>query len=71
MACGTGKTYIAFKIAEQETGTHGFVLFLVPFIALLGQTLSEWSKFNEKPMDSICICSDAAALKSTSNEIKY
>jgi predicted helicase len=36
MACGTGKTYTALKIAEKETGGEGLVLFLVPSIALLG-----------------------------------
>ena len=41
MACGTGKTFTSLKIAEQETNGKGFVLFLVPSIALLGQTLRE------------------------------
>ncbi len=43
MACGTGKTYTSLKIAEAETEGKGIVLFLVPSIALLGQTLREWS----------------------------
>ncbi|HPP45585.1 MAG TPA: DEAD/DEAH box helicase family protein [Methanomassiliicoccaceae archaeon] len=41
MACGTGKTYAALKIAENETEGKGTILFLVPSIALLGQTLNE------------------------------
>lgn len=65
MACGTGKTYTSLKIAEQETGPHGLVLFLVPSIALLGQTLNEWSTFAKLPIDAICVCSDAAASKKT------
>jgi predicted helicase len=42
MACGTGKTYTALQIAENETNHKGTILFLVPSIALLGQTLREW-----------------------------
>lgn len=69
MACGTGKTYAALKIAEKETEGRGFMLFLVPSIALLAQTLSEWSKFAERDMDAICVCSDAAASKETGDEM--
>lgn len=42
MACGTGKTFTSLKIAENETNRKGKILFLVPSIALLGQTLNEW-----------------------------
>jgi len=58
MACGTGKTFTALRLAEKETGGNGIVLFLVPSISLLGQTLREWSTFAEEPIHPICICSD-------------
>jgi len=58
MACGTGKTFNSLRIAENETGGKGLVLFLVPSIALLGQTLREWSTFAVEPINAICICSD-------------
>ncbi len=58
MACGTGKTFTSLKIAENETGNNGFVLFLVPSIALLGQTLRAWSAQAELPIHAVCICSD-------------
>lgn len=58
MACGTGKTFTSLRIAENEA-PNGLVLFLVPSIALLGQTLEEWSTFAVKPIKPICICSDA------------
>ena len=61
MACGTGKTFTSLKIAEQQTNGHGLILFLVPSIALLGQTLNEWSTFAKKPLNAICVCSDATA----------
>ena len=58
MACGTGKTLNALRIAENETDDKGLILFLVPSIALLGQTLREWSADANQPINAICICSD-------------
>jgi predicted helicase len=58
MACGTGKTFTSLRIAENETKGSGLVLFLVPSIALLGQTLREWSSDADQPINAICICSD-------------
>lgn len=73
MACGTGKTFTALRIAEALAGsgknhsnsnetTHlrnQKVLFLVPSIALLGQTLREWCFDAQKPIRPMCICSDS------------
>ena len=70
MACGTGKTFTSLKIAEQEAGQHGLVLFLVPSIALLGQTLKEWSTFSTGNIDAICVCSDASSTKGTTDELQ-
>ncbi|MDY2942336.1 MAG: type ISP restriction/modification enzyme [Paludibacteraceae bacterium] len=61
MACGTGKTYTSLKTVEALLNNHGLVLFLVPSISLLGQTLNEWSADAEKPIKAICICSDSTA----------
>lgn len=63
MACGTGKTYTSLKIAENQTQGKGMVLFLVPSIALLGQTLREWTADAEFPIYPIAICSDAGITK--------
>ena len=41
MACGTGKTFTSLKIAESVCPENGRVLFLVPSISLLGQSLRE------------------------------
>ena len=41
MACGTGKTFTSLRLAEQLVGAGGSVLFLVPSISLLSQTLRE------------------------------
>ena len=43
MACGTGKTYTALHIAEQMVGKGGRVLFLVPSLSLMSQSIREWS----------------------------
>ena len=59
MACGTGKTFTSLKIMEQMTPQDGFVLFLVPSIALLGQTLNAWMADKTDEMRAICVCSDA------------
>ncbi|MBM7088747.1 DEAD/DEAH box helicase [Streptomyces sp. S12] len=67
MACGTGKTFTSLKIAERlqqeraETGQgeHTTVLFLVPSIALLSQSLREWSYEAEVPLRAFAVCSDA------------
>ena len=63
MACGTGKTYTSLKIAEDEVKPTGLVLFLVPSIALLGQTLNEWTANAAKPIRPMCVCSDAEVSK--------
>jgi predicted helicase len=59
MACGTGKTFTSLRIAEQEAGEDGVVLFLVPSIALLGQTLREWTGDANEEINAIAICSDS------------
>lgn len=69
MACGTGKTFTSLQIAEKETDGKGIVLFLVPSIALLGQTLREWTADAQKPFNAICICSDSnVSRKRSKNE---
>ncbi|MFI1013931.1 DEAD/DEAH box helicase [Streptomyces sp. NPDC020965] len=67
MACGTGKTFTGLKLverlrrerAEAGMGEHTAVLFLVPSIALLSQTLREWSYEAEVPLNAFAVCSDA------------
>ena len=64
MACGTGKTFTSLKIAETETDGKGLVLFLAPSIALIGQTLREWTAESSDPIFPICVCSDPEVSKS-------
>lgn len=65
MACGTGKTFTSLRIAENETNGNGLILFLVPSIALLGQTLREWTADSNEPIKPVCICSDSKITKKT------
>ena len=59
MACGTGKTLTALKIAEELAGAGKRVLFLVPSLNLLSQTLTEWTQESEIPLHSFAVCSDS------------
>jgi predicted helicase len=63
MACGTGKTFTSLRLAERLTEGNGFILFLVPSISLLGQTLNEWYADAIEPISAICICSDPEITK--------
>lgn len=67
-ACGTGKTYTALKIVEDQTHKDGFALFLVPSIALLSQTLHEWMNDTTGRIYPICICSDASSSRMSQSD---
>lgn len=76
MAPGTGKTYtslvIAEEMAEKKDGTFR-VLYLVPSIQLLSQSLRGWtadSKYR-KDMDTFAVCSDRKVTKKTSGENQF
>lgn len=59
MACGTGKTFTSLKIAEAYAGAGKRVLFLVPSLSLLSQTLTEWTQESTTPLHSFAVCSDS------------
>ena len=61
MACGTGKTFTALRIAEEVAGTGGRVLYLVPSIALFSQAMREWATHKAVPHRYVGICSDTRA----------
>ena len=58
MACGTGKTFTSLRIAEELAGRGKNVLFLVPSLALLSQTLDEWTQQTSLGIRSFAVCSD-------------
>ena len=63
MACGTGKTFTALRIAEEIAGIGGRVLYLVPSIGLFSQAMREWAEQQSIPHRYIGICSDTKAGK--------
>ena len=64
MACGTGKTLVSLHIAEQIAGKGKLVLFLVPSISLILQSMREWSYNANMKHYYVAVCSD----KSTGEE---
>lgn len=61
MACGTGKTFVALRVAEQIVPDGGAVLFLAPSIALISQARREWLRHTTRKLRSLVICSDKTA----------
>lgn len=75
MACGTGKTFTSLRIAEAiavgnvlSNDSSGKVLFLVPSISLLSQTLREWTTEAKAPIHSFVVCSDSKVGKKSESE---
>lgn len=68
MACGTGKTFTSLKIAESLAGAGKRVLFLVPSLSLLSQTLTEWTQESAIPLHSFAVCSDSDVGKKRKND---
>ncbi len=61
MACGTGKTFAALRIAEAVAGIGGRALYLTPSISLFQQSMREWATQRAIPHRYIGICSDTRA----------
>ena len=68
MACGTGKTFTSLQIAEKLVPAGGAMLFLVPSIALLSQTLKEWKRESRRPIRAYAVCSDSKVGKRKEDE---
>ena len=58
MACGTGKTFTSLRIAEAMVPNNGFVLFVVPSLSLMKQTIGEWVWQSNRDCRYFGICSD-------------
>lgn len=69
MACGTGKTFTSLKLVEEQVPVGGTVLFLVPSIALLQQTLNEWTAQAEVPLRPFAVCSDATVGRKQNEDV--
>ena len=60
MACGTGKTLVSLHVAEKHCGAGGLVLYLVPSISLILQSMREWSDNANVKIEHyyLAVCSD-------------
>lgn len=70
MAPGSGKTFTSMAIAEELASNKVSVfrvLYLVPSIQLLSQTLRSWTADSNYTMDSIAVCSDTKVTKKESS----
>ncbi len=59
MACGTGKTLTSLRIAEKIAGPGRRVLYMVPSLALMSQTVREWAQDKQIPIRAFAVCSDS------------
>ncbi len=66
MACATGKTFTALKIAEAIQAEN--ILFVAPSIALVGQARKEWLRQSSRHMNTLIVCSDSTAGQSSDEE---
>ncbi|QUS55397.1 DEAD/DEAH box helicase [Pseudovibrio brasiliensis] len=58
MACGTGKTYTGLCLMEEHAGKGKLGLFLVPSLALMAQTVTEWKNDAVEDFRAFAVCSD-------------
>ena len=68
MACGTGKTFTALRIAEQLVEDGQRILFAAPTIALVSQARREWLRQTTRKLECIVVCSDPTAGGRNENE---
>lgn len=69
MACGTGKTFTSMKIVEEYPGKGGLVVFLVPSLSLLSQTLTDWKRNCDIHINAFAVCSDSSTGKANSHDV--
>lgn len=57
-ACGSGKTIMAMRAAEQLTGPDGLVVVLAPSLGLVAQILGDWKADSSITYQRFAVCSD-------------
>ena len=63
LPCGTGKTLTSLWAATEATEPGDTILFLVPSLALMSQTMTEWSANKTVPLQFLAVCSDTGVGK--------
>ncbi len=71
MACGTGKTFTALRLAEKfaEQKGHAYVLFMVPSLALMSQSVQEFSNETTTELHAYAVCSDVKVGRRVTDDI--
>lgn len=71
MACGTGKTFTALRLAEKfaEQKGHAHVLFIVPSLALMSQSVQEFSNETTTELHAYAVCSDVKVGRRVTDDI--
>ena len=59
MACGSGKTFTALLITQKMLPQKGLVLYVVPSLSLMNQSLQKWHQQAESNIRSFAVCSDS------------
>jgi predicted helicase len=73
MACGTGKTLLSLRIAEEffkKNKKPSTVLFLAPSISLLSQTIMEWGQNKKSQYMALAVCSDSKVGKKNDDDMQ-
>lgn len=68
MACGTGKTFTSLRIAELLAGKGKSVLYMVPSLSLMSQTIREWKNDASDDFTAFSACSDIKIGKRSRNQ---
>ena len=58
LPCGTGKSFVALRATEKLFGPGKTIAYLVPSLALVRQTIKEWSRHRKVLIEYIAVCSD-------------
>ena len=69
MACGTGKTFTSLRIAEDMGGAGKTVLYMVPSLALMSQTVREWKYDARTEFNAFSVCSDVQVGRHTDDDV--
>ena len=58
MACGTGKTFTSLLVAQELAGKGKLVLYMVPSLSLMSQSIREWKNDAVDDFTAFSACSD-------------
>ncbi len=63
LPCGTGKTLVHLWAAEELAGEGASVLYVMPSLSLMAQTMREWANNRSIGHSYIAVCSDTSVGK--------